>query len=57
MPKEGSPCDLGGRAQKLGKKREKRGTEEDFSAGISTGNIKCCYQKTTANYTIEAKAP
>lgn len=34
-----------------GKKREKRGAEEDFSAGISTANIKCCYQNATANYT------
>lgn len=43
-----------------GEKSKKRKTEKDFSAGISTANIKCCYQKAIANYTdylAEAKAP
>lgn len=42
-----------------GEKREKRGAE-DFSTRITTANIKCCYQKATANYTdykVKAKAP
>lgn len=58
MPKESSPCDLGGRAQKLGGEEEKQGNREGFQC--STANIKCCYQKAIANYTNcsgQAKAP